>query len=164
MKNIFLTLILLILAAFKADHPMYVSVSEVDYLTKKQEIQVALKIFTDDLERAVKVSGKPLYLDTSKEVADADEHLQTYLKQHFKVKVQKKMLPMHYAGKEYLDGATWLYFSFSKTPKTKSIEIINDVVTEVYDEQKNLVHFRKDRTLLKSAYLSKSQTTMVVSW
>lgn len=163
MKQLFLIITVSIIALGFTNsniHPIYLSVAEVDYFTEKREIQVALKIFTDDLEAAIRKEGKKVNLDTPKEIENADVYIEQYLKKKFNIKVNnKENLPVNYVGKEYLDDATWIYFSYKTPKRVKTITIKNSVITELYDSQKNLTHLKKDRTLINSKHFTKKRST-----
>lgn len=141
-------------------HPIHISIAEVDYFSQKQEIQVALKIFTDDLESAIRKEERSVYLDTSKEVGNADSYIENYVHKHFKIKINnKENLPISYVGKEYIDDATWIYFSYKTTKKVKSITIKNAVIVDLHDSQRNIVHLKKDRKLIDTKHFTKKQTS-----
>ena len=169
MKNLSILLLLSIFSfGFTTSevHKFYTSLTEIDYLTDKREIQVALKIFTDDLEDAIKKDdGKQLYLDTSKEIENTDAYLKKYLLNNFTIKIKEKQQTMQYAGKEYIDDATWVYFKYSDLPKRiKSISITNNVIISLHRKQKNLINFKKDRKLFKSSILKKGSSTMIIKF
>lgn len=167
MKQLFLIILLSIFTfGFTAsEHPIYVSVAEVDYFPKKKEIQVALKIFTDDLEAAIRKEGKRLNLDTSKEIENADVYIRKYLDNYFYIKVNDKQdLTMAYKGKEYVDDVTWMYFNYTNVPKKiKTLSIKNNVIIKVHPSQLNMTHFRKDRIDVKSKNLTKKRSTMIIN-
>jgi len=161
MKQIFLIVAipLLSLGSTTIKHPIYVSITEVDYVSKKQEIQVALKIFTDDLEAAIRKEGKEVNLDTPKEIKNSNSYIKNYIDKHFKVNINhREDLQINYAGKEYIDDATWVYYSYKTSKKVKSITIQNTVIFDIHDSQKNLTHLRKDKKLVNSKYFTKKQT------
>jgi hypothetical protein len=162
-------LLILILSTFSfgfttnENHDYFVSVAEVDYFPTKKEIQVALKIYTDDLETAIQKNGKRLYLDTSKEIKDADVYIQKYLNKNFQLQANDKMQTLEYIGKEYVDDATWIYFKYSNLPKKpKTINIKNNVIVEVHAKQTNMTHFRKNRELVSTSILGKDRPTMII--
>ena len=164
MKQIFLSTILLLgfsnFSTINDAHPIHISVAEVDYFLQKQEIQVALKVFTDDLESAIRKEVRNIYLDTSKEIDNADDYIKNYVNKHFKVKTNnKENLQINYIGKEYIDDATWIYFSYETTKKVKSITIQNTVIIDLHDSQRNLVHLKKDRKFIDTKHFTKKQTS-----
>jgi hypothetical protein len=164
MKQLFFILILSIFTfgfTTNENHDFFVSVAEVDYFPVKKEIQVAINIFTDDLELAIQKDGKRLYLDTSTELKDADTYIQKYLNKNFQLKANDKIQILEYIGKEYVNDATWIYFKYVNLPKkTKSITIKNSVIVAVHPKQTNMTHFRKNRTLVASSNLGKDRLTM----
>jgi hypothetical protein len=145
------------------NHDFFVSVAEVDYFPVKKEIQVALKIFTDDLETAIQKDGKRLYLDTSTEIKNADDYIKKYLDKNFQLKTDNNLQTLDYIGKEYNDDATWLYFKYSNLPKKpKVITLKNTVIIAVHSKQTNMTHFRKNRTLVSSSNLGKDRSIMII--
>jgi hypothetical protein len=163
-------LFILILSTFtfgfitNENHDFFVSVAEVDYFPAKKEIQVALKTFTDDLELAIQKDGKRLYLDTSKEIKNADTYIQKYLTLNFQLRINDKAQILTYIGKEYVDGATWIYFKYTNLPKKpKSITIKNSVIIAIHPKQTNMTHFKKNRTLVSSSNLGKTTSTMTIN-
>lgn len=167
MKQLFLILFLSVFTFgfTNNEHPIYIGVTEIDYFPKKKEVQVSLRIFTDDLEKAIREDGKRLNLDTSTEIKDADIFIQKYLKKHFYIKINDKINPtLTYIGKEYEDNATWMYFNYTGLPKkVKSVSIKNTAIMEIYPKQKFMTNFRKDRKIVQSKNLTKKRSTMIVN-
>lgn len=167
MKQLFFILILSTVTfgfTTNENHDYFVSIAEVDYFPAKKELQVAIRIFTDDLELAIQKDGKRLYLDTSKEIKDADVYIQKYMNKNFQLKANDKIQTLEYVGKEYNDDATWIYFKYIELPKkTKSIIIKNSVIIAVHPKQTNMTHFRKNRKLVSSSNLGKDKTTMTIN-
>lgn len=133
-------------------HPIHISIAEVDYFTDKKEIQVGLRIYTDDLEAAIRKSGVVLGLDSSKEKTDSDKYLKGFIEADFKItaNIGNGIGEMKYIGKEYEDAATWLYFTYDVNSDIDNIKILNKVILNIYDDQKNIINFRKNRKLIKT--------------
>lgn len=168
MKKIYLTLtIAFFCLAFKGEdlHSIHISIAEVDYFTDKKEIQVALKVFTDDLEASMVVDNKSkLNLDSPKEAKGADGFIEKYLKANFKIdsNVENKDNGFKYLGKEYEDAATWMYFSYELDTNIKEVKILNKVVLNIYADQKNVINFRKDRELIKTTFTNKKSKSIKI--
>ncbi len=146
-------------------HRYYVGLAEIDYFSNKKEIQIALKVFTDDLEFAIKQEGKQLYLDTSKEIDNADDYIKKYIDGNFYIKIGGKLQPLQYIGKEYSDDTVWIYLNCKEVAKrTKSFSIKNALLTKYFSQQTNLTHFKLNRTLIKSDNLTKDNFIMMVNF
>jgi hypothetical protein len=163
-KAIFLLFASLFLSGSPTPHPTHISIAEVDFFSNKKEIQVAAKVFTDDFDAAIqKISEKSMYLDTKKENPQADEWIKTYLQANFKIKInQKTVLNLNYVGKEYIDDATWVYFSYPfAAKKIQSLEVTNTLVFDLFDDQKNVVNIRKDRKAVKTDFTTPNNKNIV---
>jgi hypothetical protein len=168
MKKIYLALtVAFFCLAFKGEdlHSIHISIAEVDYFTDKKEIQVALKVFTDDLEASIVDNKKlKLNLDSPKEVKNADGFIKEYLIANFKIdsNIENTNKGFKYLGKEYEDAATWMYFSYELDTNIKELKILNKVVLNIYDDQKNVINFRKDRELVKTTFTNKKSKSIKI--
>lgn len=136
-------------------HEFYVSVCEIDYNEENKSLEIAIKLFTDDLELAIQEQGAiDFKIDDTKK---ADVYIAKYLKSGFQVKVDEVDLDYEFIGKEVsLDNVTWCYVEVKEVTGVSSIEIKNALLTELFDDQKNMVHVRvNDKT--KSLILRKSE-------
>jgi hypothetical protein len=123
-------------------HPLHVSVSEINYSEKDNALQITTRIFIDDLELSIRNQRKEPEMDLllPKNGLTTDQLLSEYLKDHFKVKLDGKPQRMKLLGHEVEDVAIVCYIEIEKVKKTKIIEIFNDVITETFDNQSNIVH------------------------
>ncbi|QWX84298.1 hypothetical protein H0I23_01195 [Cellulophaga sp. HaHaR_3_176] len=147
MKTLKKSLLLLVLPliAFTAAHKFYVSVTNVMYSDKDEAIQITTRIFIDDLEKALEeryeVSTK---MATKKEIEDVDYYVEKYLKSKFLVFLDGTQKEYTYIGKKYDNDVIVCYIEVAnvKMATLKSIAIINEVLTGMFDEQQNVVHFK----------------------
>ena len=128
-KNAMAFLVVALLAFSTIAHPIHLAVTEIAYSEKEKSLQVIHKIFVDDLElhieQKAKSSGQEirLHLNTPKEHPMTDALLQTYLSEHFQVKVNGKNGNSIFIGKEYENGAVWIYSEFPNLPKPRQLDI-----------------------------------------
>mgnify|MGYP000135582919 CR=1 FL=1 len=79
-KTIYILLVLLSQNLAFATHEFYVSICNIQHNTEAATLEITLKIFTDDFEKALEQdSGKALHLGTPKEDSKADELIRDYL-------------------------------------------------------------------------------------
>lgn len=127
-------------------HPFYVGVAEVAYDQEDQRIEVAVKLFTDDLERALREAYNAPVLDIAGENESSltDSLIQEYLGEHFHITTNGKRIPMRYLGREGNVDASWVYIYFptSKAPTTATIAFT--AFFELFDDQRNLVHVKAE--------------------
>ena len=125
-------------------HPLYISVTQVSYNTQSENVEIAIKVFADDLEKAIKPlnNDKPLHLNTKQEIANTDVLIQNYLVKSFKIKINGKAANLKWVGKEYeTDNATWCYFEVPSR-SIKTIAVHNTIFTEIYPKQNNIVQIQ----------------------
>ncbi|NND06744.1 MAG: hypothetical protein HKN87_10220 [Saprospiraceae bacterium] len=125
-------------------HDFHMSKTEVNYNDSSHSLEVSVHVFIDDLESAILQSGvDSLFLATSKEHQHADLHISEYLRTHFSVDVNGKSIPLVFLGKEESPDllAFWCYLEGVDVPFPTLVSLSNDVLTEVFDDQQNMVVF-----------------------
>lgn len=144
LKKNFLIL-LLPLFAFSIAHKFYVSVTNVAYSEKDAAIQITSRIFIDDFESVLKERYDLVAnLASDDESKLADEYIEKYLRTKFIVKVDNEQVEYQFLGKKYDNDLIICYFEIAAIDlaKLRSITIQNEVLTDLYDEQQNILHFK----------------------
>lgn len=125
-----------------ADHDFHVSKCLVEYNEAERALQVSMHIFIDDLEEALRRQGADqLFICTEREAADAETHLQRYLQQNFRLQANGAPVAYEFLGKEISDdlAAVWCYLEVTGVDRLEQLTVTNRILTEVYDDQKNIV-------------------------
>ncbi|NNF19448.1 MAG: hypothetical protein HKN61_06690 [Flavobacteriaceae bacterium] len=139
-----LLLFLLPLFAFTA-HKFYVSVTMVEYSEKEKALQLTSRIFIDDLDKLLSERyGIKAALATKKESPQADFYIDKYLRSKIVFRIDGKPVPYKFLGKEYKDDLVICYIEVPdvELDKVKTLEIQNDLLTDLFEEQQNIVHFK----------------------
>ncbi|CAN5157953.1 hypothetical protein BH09BAC3_BH09BAC3_17130 [soil metagenome] len=123
-------------------HPIHVSVTEIEYNEKVKSLQIVSRIFIDDLELSVRkqVGQESLDLIEPKNGKTTDQLMTAYLAEHFKVKVDGKVVKVNYLAHEVEDLAIICYLEVDNIKKLKTIEITNTIIQDIHEDQSNLVH------------------------
>lgn len=123
-------------------HPLHVSVSEINYSEKDKALQITSRIFVDDLELSIRNQRKEPEMDllAPKNGLTTDLLVSEYLKDHFRIKLDGKLQKMKLLGHEVEDVAIICYIEIENVKKIKAIEVFNDMMTEIFDNQSNLIH------------------------
>lgn len=139
--RIFLLIFSLFFTTWKTQaHPYHLSLAEVKYNAKSQSLEIALKIFTDDLEKTLSISAKkPVEM---KQTPEIKKQLETYLKQNFRLEnAAKQVYLQRFLGHEMEADAQWLYLEIPvKLQDLKQAKFRNQVLLEVYNDQMNLMN------------------------
>ncbi len=125
-----------------ADHDFHVSKCLVEYNEAERALQVSMHIFIDDLEEALRRQGADqLFLCTEREAANAETHLRRYLEQNFRLQANGAPAAYEFLGKEISDdlAAVWCYLEVTGIDHLEQLTVTNRILTEVYDDQKNIV-------------------------
>lgn len=139
----FLLILIFPLVSATSAHKFYVSITKIEYVKEKNSIQIITKIFTDDMEKALRQRyDRSISLDTKKETEAADEDLKNYILQKIKLKVNGKQVQFNYIGKEYDTDMVVAYMEVKDINELKTIEIENKVLMEVFPEQQNIIHLK----------------------
>lgn len=134
-------MLLLVFSLSSFSHKFYVSVTEVEYNEEAKSLQIISRIFIDDLEKLLQERyDSSVRLSMKGDEGNADQLISKYLNQKFNVEVDGKNYPFKYLGKEYDKDMAVLYIEVSNVPEFTSVKIKNAVLTDLFGDQKNLVH------------------------
>ena len=121
-------------------HKFYVSLSEIRYNTETERFEVSMRIFPDDLDRALlERSGIHTQLATELEHHGADSLLMAYILEDFSIQVDGKEIELDYLGKEPESDAIWCYLESSKVVAPETITVRNEILTEYFLDQINII-------------------------
>ncbi len=81
--------------------------------------------------------------------------IEKYLHQKLALKTEGEDLDFNYLGKEYEADQIVLYIEVENVQPFKKIEVSNTILTDLFDDQKNVVHVTVDGKT-KSLLLHKS--------
>ena len=133
------------LVAFTVAHKFYVSVTNISYSDKDQALQITSRIFIDDFEEVLMERyGVVSNLATDSETALADEYIEKYLKTKFLVFIDGEQRQYKVLGKKYDNDIMICYLEIPEIDlgNIKAIAVQNELLTDLFDEQQNVVHFK----------------------
>lgn len=146
-------------------HPLHVSVTEIAFDEDEKELEIIVRIFTDDLEKVIQQQQGKTYLDLLHPPGGktTDDLVRAYLAAHFSVSLDGKIQMQHFLGHE-LDGQAMIcYVQVAKVRKWKTLEVMNNVLMEKYDDQSNIVHVTVGKEI-KSVRLVPDNFTKKISF
>lgn len=121
-------------------HPFHVSMCEIHYNESDKSLEIALKLFVDDLNNCLSKAGiEEQYFGESGELSSADSVLNQYIQKSFTVKVDGQVRDCHYLGKETDQSALWAYLEIPAVDAFSSFSCTNLVCFELFDDQQNIV-------------------------
>lgn len=139
-RIIFALLLLAAAVAFRAKHPFYLGVTDVKYSQKEKALQGSVKLFTNDLEDALRKLYKVnVDLINGQDKATVTTILQDYLYKHLAFKVNGKPVKYTLIGFEHESEALWMYIE-GACPVPNSVDIENTLLYDQIKTQINIVH------------------------
>ena len=137
----FLLLLLFVFVQPAAAHEYHASIADVRYNPRTQSLEVAVKVFMDDLEDALSKRHKTtvVYSHTSEQVK---KYLIDYLSSNLVLEVEKgKPLKQKFVGSEEDADVVWMYLEMPVQQTSLSqLYVKNAVLTELFSDQMNIVN------------------------
>jgi hypothetical protein len=141
---------------------LHVSITTVDYDENSDAFTLSFKLFKDDLEKIVNHKYSTDLDIINCIFIDKDSlFLEKYILEHFSMKFDGKnaLKRQEFLYTSCNDEAIWLYFKIIKTKPTQEIEIKNTLMTDLFNDQKNLLIF-KFEDFEKGVQFNKKKDTM----
>ena len=122
-------------------HDYHIGLTEVNHNSSNKSLGISIRLFTEDLEKALN-SGliEQIELNIENETNQTDLYINTYLNKKFNIEVNKKEKEVIYLGKEYEEDVIWMYLEVQNVNKIKTIKVRNTLLTEVFDDQRNIIN------------------------
>lgn len=121
-------------------HKHYISLTQIEYNEGEKALQITMRFFIDDLEKAVETRfDKNLALATEDELKNANAYIERYLDSKFKLWINGTEQSPNYLGKQYEDDQVFFFLELEKVENIEIIEVQNSVLMEVYEEQQNYI-------------------------
>jgi hypothetical protein len=120
-------------------HDFHVSIA--DLYLKDDTIQVAIKIFTHDLEETLKeTTGNAVFLDNTSDKAAAFKAIKNYCEPRLTIANASIKYELTWVGHEYEDDVTWIYAYAIREPESSFLSVKNTLLQHGHHPQHNMVH------------------------
>ncbi|GAA4375489.1 hypothetical protein GCM10023186_08240 [Hymenobacter koreensis] len=153
---------LLSVAAFA--HAYHASIMEVKVNGKTQQLEVALKVFTDDLEKALSV-GQPRAITLGQaSPVEVQPLIAAYLRRTvvFSGKPGED-IPLKYLGMEKENDAHWLFFTVKLPRPMQGVRLQQRLMLDLFPDQMNIVNVEANGKK-QSALFRDGNEAQVLSW
>ena len=137
-------------------HRFYVGIYQVDFVPQKKRLEITTRIFMDDLNDALtKAYKKQTNIGDQKETLEDVTLMKKYLSDKFKIYLSGQLKTMNYHSHEQENNVIICYLTVKEVPKITKMEVENSILTELHDEQQNIIQFnnngKKQNLLLSSS-------------
>lgn len=121
-------------------HKYYVSSTKIEYKKENGTLQITMRIFIDDLQETINNTYQNNFeLAVSNEPKELDSLINNYTLKKFEVIVDEDKKTYSFLGKEYKNDEIYLYFEISNIKRINSIEVKNEMLMEIFPDQKNII-------------------------
>jgi len=148
-------------------HEFHASKCLIEYNSEEKAIQISLHLFIDDVEEALRRQGADkLFLCSEKESKQAVTYLERYLQQALQLKLDGKARSFRFVGKEASDDwmGMWCYLEVVDVAAFQELSVTNALLTEVFDDQKNIVSIVGPNHKKSSLLFHKQKTQQTVAF
>ena len=121
------------------------SVTNIQYSKEDNSLQITSRIFIDDLENVLEERyGVEMNLATAKESKEANLYIEKYMRSKLAISADGKNKAFVFLGKKYDNDLIICYLEIEDIDLSshKTLEVENDILTDLFEEQQNIVHFR----------------------
>lgn len=162
-KIVSLFLLLFYSITFANDHKFYVAMFVVEQNKQYKELEITSRIFIDDLEKAInKKHDVHLNLNSKKQHPEAKKYIAGYLENKLRISFLKtspatKLLDFSFEND--------VLIAYLKVPygdiNLSSITITNNVLTEIYSDQQNIMHITVNAKKSSILFTQNNPTTTI---
>lgn len=130
-----------------SSHPYFVSTTEVHINTKDSSVGVICKMFSDDLEVALK-NTYSVSADVRNTVVDSlvAVYLEKYIRNKLAVSINGKDLTLNWLGFENVEEKTYCYFESRWLSSVKTVAVTCKLLYESFTEQVGFIHVYVDES------------------
>lgn len=141
MRRLSLLIAALCISLLAAAHAYHASIMEVRYNTGKQQLEVSLKVFTDDFEKALS-TGQPSSISLYQSPKPQVTALVTALLRRSVAFGTKpgEALPIQFIGIQKETDAHWLYFAVKLAKPVNGIYLRHALLEDTFPDQMNIVN------------------------
>lgn len=133
------TIATILMAVWGIFHPFFVSLIEIEYLPKEQQVGISCKINMEDLESTLEnIAGKSIDIQQADKKM-LDGMLQVYFHKHFTISINGKNQDIQYLGFEHKQEATIVYLEVIHSPKPKKMVVTTNLLYEYIEQQIHII-------------------------
>lgn len=157
-------IIKIILPLLLLAHDYHVSIYNLEF--KEDECQISMKLFSDDMEKAMELSGESIRIGDFPGEGHDSEVMQKYIKDNFKLFQNGVEMKMNFEGAEWDEDFHTVIFYWLvplRNMQDGNLEISNSIFTEVSEEQQNM-HYIVRKEYKASLLLDKTITKKVIQF
>ena len=128
-------------------HPFYVSLTDIRYNPEHNRLEIAQRIFWDDLEVALsKKNNKKVDFLNPDDPQELEKLIEAYLLEKNEIHINGQKITLKYLGHEIEEDTAWFYLEGNITSPPETAKIKNAVLIHVYEAQQNIINFYLEKS------------------
>ena len=129
----------------KATHPLFVSVTEIEWNAPEKSLEISCKIFTDDFGKTLRQQYKTnVDLLKPKDKPAMEKLVSDYVQKHLQLTADGKKLALQFLGYEQQEEGIVSFYQVNNIASLKKINITNNILYEYKKEQLGIIHVSVD--------------------
>ena len=145
-------------------HPLFISVTEIEYNQKEKTVEISCKIFTDDFEKTLRKNTKEkVDLLNPALKSQMEKLVNSYIQTHLIVQIDSRKVGMKFLGYEQQEEGITSYFQVDNISSVKKIQVFNNLLYEFNVQQMGIVHAIVNGNR-KSSKLSNPEANALFEW
>ena len=122
-------------------HPIFVSVTEIEYNAANKALEISCKIFVDDFEKSLRKKYlTKIDLQDAKIKAEMSRLVNDYIQKHLSISTDGKKASLQFLGFELQEEAVICYFEAKNIAKVENVELVNNMLYEYNPQQMGIIH------------------------
>ena len=123
------------------NHPIFVSVTEIEHNAKNKTLEISCKLFTDDFEKTLRRTYSGIVdLLQPKDKNEMNKLVNSYIQKHFQIKVEGKTVILNFLGYQQEEEGIVSLYQVINISTVKKIDVTDNILFEYKDEQMSIVH------------------------
>ncbi len=125
-------------------HPFYISMTDVNYNDKSDELEISVRIFTDDFENTLRKQHSNVVIDIEHPAKQTEMNafVNDYIQKHLSFMVNGKPVVMGFAGYEKENESIWTYFTVKDISLLQKLSVSNTLLHDYNEGQINIIHVK----------------------
>lgn len=124
-------------------HPFFLSMTDVNYNDKAKELEISVRIFTDDFENTLKKNyNEKVDVLHPADTKEMNRIVNDYLQKNLQFRVDNSTVQLHFIGYEQQEESIWSYFEVTNVSGVKKLEITNSLLHDYTANQVNMIHVK----------------------
>lgn len=128
-------------------HPFFMSMTDINYNRQDKELEISVRIFTDDFENTLrKYHNDKIDILHPENKAQMDGFVKDYIQKKLSFTIDGKPATMSFVGYEQQEESIWSYFEIKNITSVQKLGIYNALLQDYNNSQVNIVHIKVNDT------------------